>query len=128
MGNYYAIKNRFSQNVIDIQGDSTQAGALLDGYPETNPPSDNQLWEFVPDPLGSGYFFIKSKLNGNVIDIQGKSEASGALLDAFPTDAATKAQLETLRVQCGHLMRLNPVGQQDFLTCFEQWKRGKLTL
>jgi hypothetical protein len=84
MGNYYAIKNRFSQNVIDIQGDSTQAGALLDGYPETNPPSDNQLWEFVPDPLGSGYFFIKSKLNGNVIDIQGKSEASGALLDAFP--------------------------------------------
>jgi len=84
VGNYYAIKNRFSQNVIDIQGDSTQAGALLDGYPETNPPSDNQLWEFVADPLGSGYFFIKSKLNGNVIDIQGKSEASGALLDAFP--------------------------------------------
>jgi hypothetical protein len=68
--------------VIDIQGNSTKAGALLDAFPEKNPPGDNQLWEFVPDPMGSGYFFIKSKLN--VIDIQGKSEAAGAPLDAFP--------------------------------------------
>ena len=84
MGNFYAIKNRLGQNVIDIQGASTKAGALLDAFPETPTPSDNQLWEFVSDPSGSGYFFIKSKLNGNVIDIQGRSEAAGALLDSFP--------------------------------------------
>jgi hypothetical protein len=57
-----------------------------------------------------------------------KCVATKTLLDAFPTDAATKAPLEALRVQCAHLMRLNPVGQADFLTCFDQWKRGKLTL
>src|SRR6202021_1569936 len=84
MGNFYAIKNRLSQNVIDIQGASTKAGALLDAFPETPTPSDNQLWEFVSDPSGSGYFFIKSKLNGNVIDSQGRSEAAGAPLDSFP--------------------------------------------
>ena len=32
----------------------------------------------------SNYYFIKSKLNGNVIDIQGGSTTSGALLDAYP--------------------------------------------
>ena len=57
-----------------------------------------------------------------------KCLATKALLDAFPTDAATKAQLEAIRVQCAHLMRLDPRGQADFLTCFEQWKRSKLTL
>jgi len=57
-----------------------------------------------------------------------KCVATKALLDAFPTDAATRAQLEAVRVQCAHLMRLNPVGQADFLTCFDQWKRSKLTL
>ncbi len=57
-----------------------------------------------------------------------KCVATRALLDAFPTDASTKAQLEAVRVQCGHLMRLDPRGQVDFLTCFEQWKRSKLTL
>ena len=57
-----------------------------------------------------------------------KCIATKALLDAFPTDVTTKAQLEAIRVQCGHLMRLNPAGQADFLSCFDQWKRGKLTL
>ena len=57
-----------------------------------------------------------------------KCFATKALLDTFPTDAATKAQLDLFSVQCGNLMTLNPVGQADFLRCFEQWKRGKLTL
>ena len=33
--------------------------------------------------MGS-YYFIKSKLDGNVIDISGGSTASGAGLDAYP--------------------------------------------
>jgi hypothetical protein len=57
-----------------------------------------------------------------------KCVATKALLDAFPTDVTTKAQLEAIRVQCGHLMRLNPTGQRDFLACFDQWKREKLGL
>ena len=81
---YYFIKSKLDGNVIDIESASTQAGALLDAYPQKTTGTDNQLWEFVPDPAGSGYSFIVSKMNGNVIDIQGASKTAGALLDAYP--------------------------------------------
>ena len=57
-----------------------------------------------------------------------KCVAMKALLDTFPTDAATRALLHRFSVQCGNLMTPNPMGQADFLMCFEQWKRGNLTL
>jgi tetratricopeptide (TPR) repeat protein len=57
-----------------------------------------------------------------------KCVATKALLDTFPTDAATQAQLDLFAVQCGKLMTVHPVGRTNFLRCFEQWKRGKLTL
>jgi hypothetical protein len=88
MSNYYFIKSKLNGNVIDIKGASTAAGALLDAYPEKSG-ADNQLWEFVPDPAGSGYYFIKSKLNGNVIDIQGGNTVAG-LADGTPLDAFTQ--------------------------------------
>jgi hypothetical protein len=77
-----------SGNVIDIQEASTKSGALLDAFPQKTSGNDNQLWEFVPDPSGSGYYFIKSKLSGNVIDVKDASTKSGALLDAFPQKAS----------------------------------------
>ena len=57
-----------------------------------------------------------------------KCVATKALLDRFPTDPATKHQLDLFSLQCGNLMTLNPVGQTDFLRCFQQWKRERLTL
>jgi hypothetical protein len=77
------VKSKLNGNVIDIRGGSTGAGALLDAYPQ-KPSTNNQLWQFVPDPAGSGYYFIQSQLDGNVIDIQGASTTAGALLDAYP--------------------------------------------
>jgi hypothetical protein len=84
MGTYYFIKSKLDGNVIDIQGASTSSGALLDAFPKKTTGTDNQLWEFIADPAGSGYYFIKSKLNGNVIDVQGASTKPGTLLDAYP--------------------------------------------
>jgi hypothetical protein len=80
---YFFIKSKLDGNVIDIQRASTKGGALLDSFPQKTTGTDNQLWEFVPDPAGSGYYFIKSKLDGNVIDIHRASTSSGAGLDAF---------------------------------------------
>lgn len=57
-----------------------------------------------------------------------KCIATNAILDTFPTDAETKAQLAVFRVQCGSLMTLNPMAQADFLRCFDQWNRSKFTL
>jgi Ricin-type beta-trefoil lectin domain-like len=81
---YYWIKSKLNGNVIDVAGASTKAGTALDVWPQKSSGTDNQLWEFVADPAGSGYCFIKSKLNGNVIDIEGASTEPGVLLDAYP--------------------------------------------
>ncbi len=84
MSTYYSIQSKLSGNVIDIKGASKDSGAELTAYTQKTTGNDNQLWEFIPDPAGSGCFFIKSKLSGNVIDIQGASKDSGTPLDAYP--------------------------------------------
>lgn len=92
MANYYSIESKLNKNVIDILGAAKAPGTALDSFTANSPVSDNQLWEFVLDPAGTGYYFIKSKLSGNVIDIeQGESTVGlkdGALLDAFPQKTA----------------------------------------
>ncbi len=80
---YYFIKSKLG-NVIDIQGASTASGAGLDAYSQKTSGEDNQLWNFVADPAGSGYYYIVSKLDGKAVDIEGASTAAGTLLDAYP--------------------------------------------
>jgi hypothetical protein len=52
-----------------------------------------------------------------------KCLATESLLDAFPKDPATMAQLSSLRDQCARLMLLNPFEQQRFIACFDLWSR-----
>ena len=83
----YFIKSKLG-GVISIADSSTKPGAGLVTNPKVSPNSLSQLWTFMPDPAGSGYYYIVSKLNGNVIDIAGASTKSGALLDAYPRKVA----------------------------------------
>ena len=53
--------------------------------------------------------------------------ATKALLNTFPNDAKTNAQLAAFRSQCAGLMTLNPLAQADFIKCFDQWTKEKLT-
>jgi tetratricopeptide (TPR) repeat protein len=53
--------------------------------------------------------------------------ATKALLDKFPDDAITNSQLTTFRLQCAALMALNPLAQADFVRCFDEWKKLRLT-
>ena len=84
---YFFIKSALG-GVIDIAGASTTDGAGLDAFTQKSTDNENQLWAFVPDPAGSGYYYIVSKLNGNVIDIEEASTRSSALLDAYPRKVA----------------------------------------
>ena len=55
MSIYYFIASKLDGNVIDIAGNNTSPGTLLDAYPQKTTGNANQYWEFVPDPAGSGY-------------------------------------------------------------------------
>jgi hypothetical protein len=57
-----------------------------------------------------------------------KCVAIKAFLDTFPSDTTTKAQLAAFRLQCARLMTLNPLAKANFMKCFDQWKREKLTI
>lgn len=81
---YFFIETLLDGNAISIAGMSITAGASLVAWPLKQTGNDDQLWQFLPDPLGSGYFFIKTKLNGNVISIAGMSTATGAGLVSWP--------------------------------------------
>jgi Ricin-type beta-trefoil lectin domain-like len=105
---YFFIKNK-NGNVIDIKKASFKSGAPLDAFPQkaagTVQRSDNQLWLFMDDPWGSGFFFIVSKLNGNVIDIEGAAVSkSGARLDAFPLKGARWRDIRACHFEaaCGY--------------------------
>jgi Ricin-type beta-trefoil lectin domain-like len=84
MGAFCAIKSKLNGNVIDIQKASMKPGTLLDAFPPKTTDNDNQLWEFIADVANPGYYFIKSKLSGDVIDIQENPNKTIGLLDAFP--------------------------------------------
>ncbi len=53
--------------------------------------------------------------------------ATKALLQKFPDDPNTDTQLAAFRLQCAALMALHPLAQEDFIKCFDQWKRQRLT-
>jgi tetratricopeptide (TPR) repeat protein len=57
-----------------------------------------------------------------------KCVATKALLDLFPNDAQTRGTLELFSIACARAMNVNPLGQADFLRCFEHWKRRKIIL
>jgi hypothetical protein len=46
--------------------------------------NENQLWDFLPDPFGSGSYFIQNPQAGYVIEIANGSSASGAALVVNP--------------------------------------------
>jgi len=98
---FYFIKSKLSGNCIDIQNNSSDSGAPLDVFPQQNPGRRNQLWAFNPDPAGSGFFFIRSMANGNVIDIEKASKAAGARLDAFPQKSGSGADNQLWKVKNG---------------------------
>jgi hypothetical protein len=87
-GYYYLQSKLASGNVIGIQGQSPVAGQpLVTGTQLPAGADTSQLWQFVSDPAGSGYWFIQSKLNGTVMDgvIPG---TPGTPLQSFPQNPA----------------------------------------
>ncbi len=90
MSTFYKIKNKLSGNVIAIHG-AAKTPAWLEEVAAKATDSDEQLWEFVPDPDGSGYSFIRSKLNGYVVDVNGAGTTPGTLLDSYPQKTTARA-------------------------------------
>lgn len=80
------LKSKLGLYVVDVKGGkASDRGTPLQIHVQNESGfDDNQLWDFVPDPAGSGYFFIKSKLGDFVIDVKGASAAPHTPLQLYP--------------------------------------------
>lgn len=76
MRNYYLISSKLNPGMVIDFRMQTEPITRLQVFPVNKPETDNQLWEFVPDPAGSSYYFIKSKLGLYVFDVKGGSATS----------------------------------------------------
>jgi Ricin-type beta-trefoil lectin domain-like len=65
----YIVKNQATGHCIDIREKSLNPGAALDVRPAQSNDNENQLWDFLPDPFGSGPCFIQNPQTGYVIEI-----------------------------------------------------------
>jgi hypothetical protein len=81
---HHIIKNPATGLCIDIHNNSTSPGAALEAWTEKTKDNQNQLWDFLPDPFGSEYFFIQNPQTGYVIEVDKGSSKSGASLLVNP--------------------------------------------
>jgi hypothetical protein len=92
---FFFIQNKVSPYVMDVEQYTDGNGnSPLDAWQQKQTGTDNQLWQFVPDPGGSGAFLIQSKFNGNVVDVPNGATQSGTALNTHPQNlGATDNQL-----------------------------------
>jgi hypothetical protein len=74
------IRNPATGNCVDIRDNSIARRASLEAYTQKQKDNQNQLWDFIPDPFGSPYFFIQNPQTGYVMEM----ENEGAFLVVNP--------------------------------------------
>ena len=89
MAEYFFIASKLNGYVLDIKGASKKPATPIISYPRKSSGTDNQLWERVPtgpkdSAGGQNHYFIKSKLNGNVLDISGANPIPKAHIISYP--------------------------------------------
>ena len=81
---HHIITNPGSGLCIDIRGAVQTRGAVLQVYTARRNNNANQLWDFLPDPSGSGACFIQNPQTSLVIEIKDGSTAAGPGTRARP--------------------------------------------
>ncbi|MEU5784844.1 RICIN domain-containing protein, partial [Micromonospora lupini] len=66
---WYVLVNRNSGKAVDVYNMATNDGARITQWTRNN--GNQQQWQFVDS--GGGYYRIKSRLSGKVLDVSGRS-------------------------------------------------------
>ena len=92
MSVYYFITSKLNGNVMTVDGANTAPRTAIVSAPINTQNPDSQLWEQIPTgPVGpdggQGQYYLRSKLNGFVLDITGSNTAPRTPLINFPTNS-----------------------------------------
>ncbi len=74
---HHIIQNPATGHCLDIAQNSTSPGAAIDVFEVKEKDNANQIWSFLPDPAGSGSYFIVNPPTGYVLEPERGSSKSG---------------------------------------------------
>lgn len=81
----YTITNRYSGQLLDVEGDSKAEGATVDQYPATG--GTNQQWQLTN--LGNNVVELISVNSGYALDVYQYSTSNGGTIDQWPYDSGS---------------------------------------
>lgn len=92
MPDYYFITSQLNSNVMTVDGANQAPRTAVVSQPLAASQPDNQQWELLPTgPFGPNggqdQYYIRSKLNGYVLDITGSNPAPITPLINFPINS-----------------------------------------
>jgi hypothetical protein len=102
-GTWYKITNRNSSAVIDINGQSTAAGASAIQWSYWG--GNNQQWSF--SSLGSGYFNVTNRNSSLRLDVTGASTANGAAIIQNTVSTGNNQRWRVIDIGFGYFKLLN---------------------
>jgi hypothetical protein len=102
-GTYYKVLNRNSGDALDINGQSTTAGAIAIQWSYWG--GNNQQWSFTS--LGSGYVNLVNHNSSLLLEVSGASTTNGATVDQWTANSGTNQRWQVIDIGFGYYQLVN---------------------
>ena len=104
----YTICNPSSNMCLDVKGNSTSAGAVIDLWPANGGTNQQWVFERVDTSSPSGKYRIRSFSSGLYLDVVNSSMSNGGLVDQWPNNGGANQQWWMTQVVAGSYL-IGPV-------------------
>jgi hypothetical protein len=102
-GTWYKVLNRNSGDALDINGQSTTAGAIAIQWAYWG--GNNQQWSL--SSLGSGYFNLTNRNSSLLLEVSGASTTNGATVDQWASNSGTHQRWQVIDIGFGYFKLIN---------------------
>jgi hypothetical protein len=100
---YYKLVNRESGKLLEVYGQSTSNGGLVDQWADNG--GSNQQWQLIP--VGNGSYKLVNRNSGKVLDVNGGSTMQGAQLQQWADNGGTNQQWQLASAGGGSINIIN---------------------
>ena len=102
-GNWYEITNRNSGDALDVNGQSTVAGARIIQWAYWG--GNNQQWSL--SALDSGYYTVSNRNSSLLLDVAGAAKTSGDSVIQWTANAGLNQQWQVIDIGFGYYQIVN---------------------
>ena len=103
----YTICNQSSGMCLDVKGNSTSAGAVIDMYPANGGMNQKWVFERVNTNSHDGNYRIRSASSNLYLDVVGSSKAAGGVVDQAMNTGTTNQMWNMIQIVAGSYLMEN---------------------